>query len=73
MIRIETVKSSVTQSECLNVTGKESPNNDLIRKTDDREDWKVMIADVSLSATDLAHDDDDDTCTFKISVKCTNR
>ena len=27
------------------VTRKESPNNELIR-TDDREDWKAMIADV---------------------------
>ena len=28
------------------VRRKESPNNDLIRRTDDREDWKAMIADV---------------------------
>ena len=28
------------------VTRKESPNNELIRRTDDREDWKAMIADV---------------------------
>ena len=35
-------------------TRKESPNNELIRRTDDREDWKAMIAD------DLAHHDDDD-------------
>ena len=27
-------------------TSKESPNNELIRKTDDREDWEAMIADV---------------------------
>ena len=27
-------------------TRKESPNNELIRRTDDREDWKAMIADV---------------------------
>ena len=26
--------------------GKESPNNELIRRTYDREDWKAMIADV---------------------------
>ena len=37
------------------VTRKEFPNNELIRRTDDREDWKAMIAD----ATDLAYDDDD--------------
>ena len=28
------------------VKRKESPNNELIRRTDDREDWKAMIADV---------------------------
>ena len=28
------------------VTRKESSNNELIRRTDDREDWKVMIVDV---------------------------
>ena len=28
------------------VTRKESPNNELIRRTDDRQDWKAMIADV---------------------------
>ena len=28
------------------VTRKDSPNNELIRRTDDREDWKAMIADV---------------------------
>ena len=28
------------------ITGKESPNNELIRRTDDREDWKAMIAGV---------------------------
>ena len=28
------------------VTKKESPNNELIRRTDDREDWEAMIADV---------------------------
>ena len=28
------------------VTREESPNNDLIRRTDDIEDWKAMIADV---------------------------
>ena len=28
------------------VTRKESPNNELIMITDDREDWKAMIADV---------------------------
>ena len=26
------------------VTREESPNNELIRRTDDREDWKAMIA-----------------------------
>ena len=29
------------------VTRKESPNNELIRRTDDGEGWKAMIADVS--------------------------
>ena len=28
------------------VTRKESPNNELIGGTGDREDWKAMIADV---------------------------
>ena len=28
------------------VTRKESPNNELIRRTDNREGWKAMIADV---------------------------
>ena len=28
------------------VTRKESPSNELIRRTDDREDWEAMIADV---------------------------
>ena len=28
------------------VTRKESPNNELISRTDDREGWKAMIADV---------------------------
>ena len=27
------------------VPRKESPNNELIRRTDDREDWKAIIAD----------------------------
>ena len=27
-------------------TRKESPKNELIKRTDDREDWKAMIADV---------------------------
>ena len=27
-------------------TRKESPNNELIRRTDDREDWEAMIIDV---------------------------
>ena len=39
------------------VTRKESPNIELIGRSDDREDWKAMIAD--MSETDLAHDDDD--------------
>ena len=30
------------------VTRKESPNNELIRRTDDREDWKTMITDVCM-------------------------
>ena len=28
------------------VTRKESPNNELIKRTDDRKDWKAMITDV---------------------------
>ena len=28
------------------VTRKESPNNELIRRTDNREDWKAMIVEV---------------------------
>ena len=28
------------------VTRKKPPNNELIRRTDDREDWEAMIADV---------------------------
>ena len=28
------------------VKRKESPSNELIRRTDDREDWEAMIADV---------------------------
>ena len=28
------------------VTRKKSPNNKLIRRTDDREDWKAITADV---------------------------
>ena len=28
------------------VPRKESPNNELIRRTDDREGWEAMIADV---------------------------
>ena len=45
-------------TESLNnfVTRKESPNIALIRRTDDREDLKAMIAD--RAPTDLAHDDD---------------
>ena len=37
-------------------TRKESPNNELIRRTDDRDNWKAMIADV---CNHMAHDDDD--------------
>ena len=35
-------------TDCLNnfVTRKESPNNELMRRTDDRDDWKAIIADV---------------------------
>ena len=29
------------------VTRKESPNNELIGRTNDREDWEAMIADFS--------------------------
>ena len=28
------------------VTRNKSPNNELIRRTDDRQEWKAMIADV---------------------------
>ena len=35
-------------TDCLNnfVTGKEYPNNELIMRADDRDGWKVMVADV---------------------------
>ena len=39
------------------VTRKETPNNEFVRRTDDGEGWKAMIADV---ITDLAHDDDNE-------------
>ena len=39
------------------VTIKEFPKIEIIVRTDDREYWEAMIAD--MSATDLAHDDDD--------------
>ena len=44
-------------SDSLNnfVTTKESPNSKLIRRTDDREDWKAMVHD-----NDNDDDDDDD-------------
>ena len=28
------------------ITRKEPPNNNLTRRTEDREDWKAMIADI---------------------------
>ena len=33
------------------VTKKESPTTELIRKTDDREDWKAMITGVCMQQT----------------------
>ena len=44
----EDKKKTIKHTDSLNnfVTRKESPNNELIRRTDDREDWKVVIADV---------------------------
>ena len=47
------------------VTRKEYPNNELIRRTDDREYWKAMIADVCIRPgndgdEDGDGDDDDD-------------
>ena len=38
------------------VTRKESPNNELIRRTDDRDYWKAMISDV---CNKLVRNDDD--------------
>ena len=42
------MKTHTKYTDSLNnfVTRKESPNNDLIRRTDDREDWEALIADV---------------------------
>ena len=39
-------RTKYTDSLNNSVTRKESPNNELIRRTDDREGWKAMIADV---------------------------
>ena len=39
------IKYSDTDSLNNYVTRKESPKNELIRRTDDREDWMAMIAD----------------------------
>ncbi|GFN98012.1 endonuclease-reverse transcriptase [Plakobranchus ocellatus] len=41
-------KERIKYTDSLNseATRKESPNNELIRKTDNIEEWKVMIADV---------------------------
>ena len=40
-------KAQNTQDSLNNfITRKESPNNELIRRTGDREDWKAIIADV---------------------------
>ena len=39
------IKYADTDSLDNYVTRKESPNNELIRRTDDREDWMAMIAD----------------------------
>ena len=39
-------RTKYTDSLKNSVTRKESPNNELIRRTDDREDWEAMIADV---------------------------
>ena len=47
------------------VTRKEYPNNELIRRNDDRDDWRAMIAYV---CKDLAHDDDDDTVSKTANV-----
>ena len=47
------------------VTRKEYPNNELIRRTDDRDDWRAMIVYV---CKDLAHDDDDDTVSKTANV-----
>ena len=41
------------------VTRKEPPKNELIRRNDDREDWKDMIVDVCNSYDDDDSDDDD--------------
>ena len=39
-------RTKYTDSQNNFETRKESPNNELIRRTDDREDWKAMICDV---------------------------
>ena len=43
---IESQHTKYTDSLNNFVTRKESPNNELIGKTDDREDWKAMITNV---------------------------
>ena len=51
------------------VMRKESPNNELIRRTDNREDWKALITDV---CNRPGTDDDDDAnifCLNYINVK----
>ena len=41
------VQDNAHNTDSLNnyVTREKSPNNELIRRIDDREDWKAMIAD----------------------------
>ncbi|GFN81833.1 triple functional domain protein-like protein, partial [Plakobranchus ocellatus] len=40
------IKYTDSLNTCIYATRKESPNNELIRRTDNRGEWKAMIADV---------------------------
>ena len=41
-------RQRINYTDSLNwyITKKESPNNELIRRADNREQWRVMVADV---------------------------
>ena len=55
-----TGRQSTKYTDSLNnfVTRKKSLNNEIIRRTDDREDWKATIADVC-NRPGIIYDDDD--------------